>query len=265
MPSVTTHDADLALAHELADLADAITMTRFRAEDLVVETKPDLTPVSEADRAVEQAMRARLAEVHPDDRVLGEEYGEDDAGTAARRWIVDPIDGTKSYVRGMPVWATLLALEQDGELVLGVVSAPALNRRWWAARGAGAFLREGMKEPRPLRVSAIAELADAQLCFAGLEDWVARVGVQAFTKLAAECWRSRGFGDFWQYMLVAEGSAEIAMDPVVSLWDLAAPLVVVQEAGGRFTDLDGVATADGGSAVATNGRLHEIVLGRLGS
>jgi histidinol-phosphatase len=261
---VTTLDADLALAQELADLADAITMTRFRAEDLVVDTKPDLTPVSEADRAVEQALRARLAELRPDDTVLGEEYGEDDAATGARRWIVDPIDGTKSYVRGMPVWATLLALEEAGELVLGVVSAPALNRRWWAARGAGAFLREGTDDPRRLRVSAIAQLADAQLCFAGLEDWVARVGVEAFSQLAAECWRTRGFGDFWQYMLVAEGSAEIALDPVVSLWDLAAPLVVVKEAGGRFTDLAGVSTADGGSAVATNGRLHDIVLGRLG-
>ncbi|MDQ6730531.1 MAG: histidinol-phosphatase [Actinomycetota bacterium] len=258
-------DDDLALAHELADLADAITIARFRSEDLIVETKPDLTPVSEADRAVEQAMRARLAEVHSEDAVLGEEYGEDAGASATRRWIVDPIDGTKSYVRGMPVWATLLALEQDGELVLGVVSAPALSRRWWAARGAGAFLREGAGEPRPLRVSAIAQLADAQLCFAGLEDWVTRVGVEAFSRLAAECWRSRGFGDFWQYMLVAEGAAEIALDPVVSLWDLAAPLVVVQEAGGRFTDLAGVATADGGSAVATNGRLHDIVLGRLGS
>jgi histidinol-phosphatase len=262
---VTTLDADLALAHELVDLADAITMARFRADDLVVETKPDLTPVSEADRAVEQAMRARLAEVRPDDTVLGEEYGEDDGATGPRRWIVDPIDGTKSYVRGMPVWATLLALEQDGELVLGVVSAPALNRRWWAAQDAGAFLREGTDDPRPLRVSAIAQLADAQLCFAGLEDWVARVGVEAFTRLASECWRTRGFGDFWQYMLVAEGSAEIALDPVVSLWDLAAPLVVVREAGGRFTDLAGVVTADGGSAVATNGCLHEIVLGHLGS
>ena len=265
MPAVTTLDADLTLAHELADRADAITLARFRSEDLVVETKPDLTPVSEADHAVEQARRARLDEVHPDDTVLGEEYGEDGGATAARRWIVDPIDGTKSYVRGMPVWATLLALEQDGELVLGVVSAPALNRRWWATRGGGAFLREGTEEPRRLRVSAIASLADAQLCFAGLEDWIARVGVEAFTALAAQCWRTRGFGDFWQYMLVAEGSAEIALDPVVSLWDLAAPLVVVQEAGGRFTDLAGVPTADGGSAVATNGRLHDIVLGQLGS
>jgi len=262
---VATLDDDLALAHELADLADAITIARFRSEDLIVETKPDLTPVSEADRAVEQAMRARLAEVHPADAVLGEEYGEGAGASATRRWIVDPIDGTKSYVRGMPVWATLLALEQDGELVLGVVSAPALSRRWWAARGAGAFLREGTGDPRRLRVSAIAELADAQLCFAGLEEWVERIGVEAFARLAAQCWRTRGFGDFWQYMLVAEGAAEIALDPVVSLWDLAAPLVVVQEAGGRFTDLAGVATADGGSAVATNGRLHDIVLDHLGS
>ena len=263
MAAVSDLAADLALAHQLADLADAITMARFRAADLVVDTKPDLTPVSEADRDVEQAMRERLAEVRPGDTVLGEEFGEQVAAGAARRWIVDPIDGTKSYVRGMPVWATLLALQADGELVLGVVSSPALSRRWWAVRGEGAFLREGTAKPRALRVSAIANLGDAQLCFAGVEDWLGAIGVAPLARLAAECWRTRGYGDFWQYMLVAEGAAEIAVDPVVSLWDLAAPLVVVREAGGRFTDLAGVPTADGGSAVATNGRLHDTVLAHL--
>ena len=260
---MSARDDDLALAQELANLADAITMARFRASDLVVETKPDLTPVSEADRDVEQAMRARLAHSRPGDLVLGEEYGAD-SGDTDRRWIVDPIDGTKSYVRGMPIWATLIALEEGGELVLGVVSAPALQRRWWAVRGRGAFVREGTGEPRPIRVSAITELSDAQLCFAGLEDWLGGPDADRFAALAAGCWRSRGVGDFWQYMLVAEGAAEIAVDPVVSLWDLAAPRVVVEVAGGRFTDRAGVPTADGGEAVATNGRLHHTVLALIG-
>ena len=261
MAAVTDLAADLTLAHELADLADQITMTRFRATDLVVETKPDLTPVSEADRDVERAMRDRLAEVRPGDLVFGEEYGAD-GGHAERRWIVDPIDGTKSYVRGMPVWATLIALEDQGELICGVASAPALGTRWWAARGQGAFAREHGGEPRPLRVSEISEVADAQLCFGGLEDW-SEEGRAALLALGSRCWRSRGFGDFWQYMLVAEGTAEMGVDPVVSMWDIAAPLVIVREAGGRFTDLAGVETADGGAGVASNGHLHEAMLAAL--
>jgi histidinol-phosphatase len=252
---------DLTLAHELADLADRITMDRFRASDLVVETKPDLTPVSEADRAVERAMRERLAEVRPADLVFGEEYGAD-SGDAARRWIVDPIDGTKSYVRGMPVWATLIALEDDGELICGIASAPALGVRWWAARGQGAYAREHGGDPRRLHVSGISEMADAQLCFGGLDDW-SPDGRAALLELSARCWRSRGFGDFWQYMLVAEGAAEMGVDPVVSMWDIAAPLVIVTEAGGRFTDLAGVATAEGGAGVASNGHLHEAMLAAL--
>jgi histidinol-phosphatase len=258
-------DHDLTLALELADLADELTMARFRADDLVVETKPDLTPVSEADRAVEQALRARLAEWRPGDAVVGEEYGTEARPGASRRWIVDPIDGTKSYIRGVPVWATLLALEQDGALTVGVVSAPALSRRWWAVRGAGAYVREaGAGEPRPLRVSAVGSLGDAQLCFAGFEEWLERGRLDALTELSRRCWRTRGYGDFWQYMLVAEGAAEIALDPIASFWDLAAPLVVVAEAGGRFTDLGGVVTAEGGDAVATNGRLHDAVLEVVG-
>jgi histidinol-phosphatase len=262
---VTGADDDLVLALELADLADEITMARFRADDLVVETKPDLTPVSEADRAVEQAMRARLAELRPGDGVLGEEYGVDAVAGSRRRWIVDPIDGTKSYVRGVPVWATLLALESDGVLTHGVVSAPALSRRWWAAHGAGAFVREGAASPpRPLHVSGIRSLADAQLCFAGFEEWLAVGRLDDLTALGRRCWRTRGYGDFWQYMLVAEGAAEIALDPIASFWDLAAPLVVVTQAGGRFTDLAGAVTAEGGDAVATNGPLHDIVLQAVG-
>ena len=261
MAAVPDLAADLRLAHELADLADVITMARFRASDLVVETKPDLTPVSEADRDVERAMRERLAEVRPGDLVFGEEYGADD-GDAERRWIVDPIDGTKSYVRGMPVWATLIALEDHGELTCGVASAPALGTRWWGARGEGAYAREHGGEARPLRVSQIADLADAQLCFGGLEDW-SQEGRAALLALGSRCWRSRGYGDFWQYMLVAEGSAEMGVDPVVSLWDIAAPLVIVREAGGRFTDLGGTETAEGGAGVASNGHLHETMLAAL--
>jgi histidinol-phosphatase len=255
---------DLALALELADLADEITLARYRSAALVVETKPDLTPVTDADRAVEQTLRARLQSVRPDDGVIGEEFGS--TGAAPRRWIVDPIDGTKNYVRGIPVWATLLALEVDGEVALGVASAPALQRRWWARRGGGAWVDDGLPgSPRRLAVSAVRELGDAQLSFGGLDE-AAQVGrLDALLELARRCWRTRGFGDFWSYMLVAEGAAEIALDPVVALWDLAAPMVIVEAAGGRFSDLGGAARADGGSAVATNGVIHEAVLEVLNS
>jgi histidinol-phosphatase len=251
---------DLALALELAEVADAITMARFRAEDLVVETKPDLTPVSEADRAVEQAMREHLATRRPQDTVFGEEYGGHDApeGAGTRRWIVDPIDGTKGYVRGMQVWATLLALEEDGEMVLGVVSAPAMGRRWWAVSGAGAFTADvAGGEPRRLRVSGVRELGDAQACFGGFEEWRQTGRLDALLALSETCWRTRGYGDFWQYMLVAEGAAEIALDPAAALWDLAAPMVVVREAGGRFSDFAGAATAGGGDGIGSNGHVHE--------
>jgi histidinol-phosphatase len=250
---------DLKLALELADAADAITLERFRAADLVVETKPDLTPVSEADRAVEHALRERLAAVRPQDQVYGEEFGGDrTAAPGARRWIVDPIDGTKSYVRGIPVWATLLALERGGELVVGLISAPALGRRWWATRGGGAFSRDALSaEPRRLCVSGVHELGDAQLCFGGLEEWREAGRLDALVELGARCWRTRGYGDFWSYILVAEGALEIGLDPQVSLWDLAAPMIIVEEAGGRFTDFAGSATPGGGSAIATNGLVHE--------
>ncbi len=250
---------DLALALELADVADRITLERYRSEDLAVETKPDATPVTEADRAVERALRDRLAVARPSDAVLGEEFGGDPDAVAGRRWIIDPIDGTKSYLRGMFTWATLIALQRDGEPALGVVSAPAGGRRWWAARGAGAFV-----DGRPIRVSRVGELADAQLCWSGIEDWDAVGRLEALVTLARGCWRSRGIGDAWQYMLVAEGAAEIALDPEVSLWDLAAVQAIVEEAGGRFTDLTGVRRADGGGGLATNGRVHDAVLQIVG-
>ena len=237
--------SDLSLALELADLADSIALPRFRASDLRVETKPDLSPVTEADTAVEQAIRARLAADRPGDGVLGEEFGDDSSG--GRRWIVDPIDGTRNYSRGIPVWATLIALEEDGTLQLGVVSAPALGRRWWAERGAGAFA-----DGEPIRVSAVARVEDAVFCFA-VE--------QQLPEIAARCWHARGFGDFWAHMLVAEGAADGAVDAVgVSIWDLAAVRIVVEEAGGRFSDAAGVARIDGGSAISSNGLLHAELL-----
>jgi histidinol-phosphatase len=249
---------DLKLALELADLADSITMARYRASDLAVETKPDLTPVTEADRAVELALRERLATVRPSDEVLGEEYGATER-RGVRRWIIDPIDGTKSYVRALSTWSTLIALEVAGEVVVGVVAMPALQRRWWAAGGSGAFA-----DGRPIRVSQISSLADCQLAWSGVEDWDEVGRFDALLALARECWRTRGVGDAWQYMLVAEGSAEIALDPAVSVWDMAAVKVIVEEAGGRFTDMRGVATADGGSGIATNGLVHAAALEFVG-
>jgi histidinol-phosphatase len=262
---VATPDTDLALAHELADLADEITITHFRAIDLAVETKPDMSPVSEADTAVERALRERLAGRRPGDAILGEEYGAQEPPESGRRWIIDPIDGTQGYVRGVPVWATLIALEVDGEPVVGIASAPALARRWWASRGEGAQLREGGPgaPARAIHVSRIAELADAQACFGGLEEWERHGRLDNLIVLSQRVWRTRGFGDFWQYMLVAEGAAEIAADPSVSVWDLAAPLVIVTEAGGRFSDFTGTSTAAAGSGLATNGLLHEPVLAIL--
>jgi len=260
---------DLAIALELAELADEITLGRFRASDLVVETKPDMTPVTEADRAVEQAIRARLAADRTADEVVGEEFGESSGagGGNGRRWIIDPIDGTKSYVRGIPTWATLLALEVDGVVNVGVVSAPALHRRWWARRGEGAWVDDHLPgAPRRLAVSAVRELAGAELSFAGLKDWDELGRLDALAELGRRCWRTRAFGDVWSYMLVAEGAADVGgLDLGVKVWDLAAPLVIVEEAGGRLTDLSGVARADGGSGLATNGLLHEAVLEIIGT
>lgn len=250
-------DGDLAFAMELADLADGMTLPAFLAADFAVETKADLTPVTEIDRSVERAVRRRVGAERPGEAVVGEEYGPEQGEV---RWIVDPIDGTKNFVRGIPVFGTLLALERGGEQVLGLASAPALGRRWWAARGHGAFA-----DGRPIRVSHVDELAECQLCFGGLNGWRRAGRLEAFLDLAGRCKRTRGFGDFWMHMLVAEGSADVAVEPEVSLWDLAAVKVIVEEAGGRFTNLAGEARADGGSAVSTNGVLHDQVLGVLGT
>ncbi len=233
-------------------------MGRYLAADLRVESKPDRTPVTETDRAVEQALRERLAAARPGDEVVGEEFGASD-GETRRRWIIDPIDGTASYLRGMPTWSTLIALEQEGEPLVAVVSMPAISRRWWASRGGGAWT-----EGRQLTVSRVAELSEAQLCWSGIESWDLVGRPEAILALCRQCWRTRGIGDAWQYMLVAEGAAEVALDPEVSEWDLAAPRLIVEEAGGRFTDLGGVATVAGGDALATNGLLHEAALAIVG-
>ncbi|MGN6472643.1 MAG: histidinol-phosphatase [Mycobacteriales bacterium] len=254
-------DEDLRLAHHIANAADMVTMRRFGAADLVVETKPDLTPVSDADRAVEEAAVGLVAADRPGDAVLGEEYGA--KGHSTRRWVIDPIDGTKNFVRGVPVWATLVALQQDERTVVGVVSAPALGRRWWATRGGGAWAGPSFDEGKRLRTSQVASLADASLSYSSLEGWDAIGRREAFRGLVDSVWRNRGFGDFWSYMLVAEGAVDIATEPEVSLWDLAALNVIVEEAGGRFTDLTGADRVDGGNAVATNGLLHDVVLAAL--
>jgi histidinol-phosphatase len=256
---------DLALALELADIADEITLARFRAEDLVVQAKPDMTPVTEADLAVERALRARLAAARPDDAIIGEEYGDSGSAPGVRRWIIDPIDGTKSYARGIPSWGTLLALQSGDEVTLGIVSAPQLHRRWWAVRGEGAFVNEGPSDaPRRIHVSAVSSLADAQLCLSAVTEWEAVGRLDAILELERRCWRTRGPGDMLSYMLVAEGVAEIGLDPVAELWDMAAMQVIVEEAGGRFTDLAGVRTPDGGDGIATNGLVHEAALAIIG-
>jgi histidinol-phosphatase len=254
---------DLTLALGLADRADMLTRARFGALDLRIDTKPDLTPVTDADRAVEADLREVLVRERPDDSVVGEEFG----GTATfsgRQWIIDPIDGTKNFVRGVPVWASLIALLEDGVPSAGVVSAPALQRRWWAARGQGAFIAVEGASPRRLSVSSVAQLNSASLSFSSLSGWAQRGLRDRFIELTDVVWRVRAFGDFLSYCLVAEGTVDIAAEPEVSVWDLAALDILVREAGGTFTGLDGTPGPHRGSAVATNGLLHEQVLGLVG-
>ena len=246
---------DLALALNLADIADGVTLPAFRREGLVVETKPDLTPVTEADRGAEEALRRALADARPGDAVVGEEMGGE-LGTG-RQWILDPIDGTKNFVRGVPVWASLIALVVDGAAEVGVVSAPALGRRWWAARGQGAWTR-GPEDcsDRRLRASAVSTLADASFSFSDGVGWPEG----ALDSLSGSVWRSRAYGDFWSHMLVAEGSVDIAMEPELSVWDVAALVPVIEEAGGRITAIDGGPVLQGPGALTTNGFLHDAAL-----
>lgn len=241
---VTT--SDLALALELADLADSVSLPRFRHADLRVEAKPDLTPVTDADQAVERALRERLDRLRPGEGILGEEEGGD-AATAV--WIVDPIDGTKNFSRGVPVWATLIALRRDGHVVCGIVSAPALGHRWWAARGEGAF-RDGER----IRVSRVARLDDASVSATYGRDLVAVESV---------AWHVRSLGDFWQHALVAEGALDAAVDAGLAAWDVAALLPIVEEAGGRMSALDGSPPRPGEQVVTSNGLLHDELLALL--
>ena len=261
-PEIPAPDDDLSLALALADAADAVSLPRFGSLDLRVDTKSDHTPVSDADTDTERAIRALLERRRPHDAIVGEEYGE--SGSGPRRWVLDPIDGTKNYVRGVPVWATLIALMEGDEVYVGVVSAPALGRRWWASRGQGAWLSVFGGEPRHLHVSEVASLTDTSFAYASLHGWdQAPGGREGLLALDRQVWRSRGYGDFWQHAMVAEGVVDAAAEPEVSLWDLAALVVLVEEAGGRFTDLHGHRGPDGGSALSTNGALHEVVLRTL--
>ncbi len=250
---------ELAFALTLADLADITTMRHFRSSALVIETKPDLTEVTIADQSTEDALRTRIQQGRPGDGLLGEERGTLDSTTGAR-WILDPIDGTSNYTRGLPIWATLIARECNGSVDVGVVSAPALGLRWWAAKGLGAFA-----DGRKLAVSNTLAVNHAFLSYSESNMWESknrRSGIDSLRKHVA---RERAFGDFWQHMMVAEGQIDIAAEAIVSFWDLAALQVIVEEAGGRFTDLDGLTRSDGGSGVSTNGHLHDCVLALLGS
>lgn len=242
--------SDLDLALRLADAADAVTLPRFRAADLRVTRKPDRTPVTDADTAAEEALRALIAAERPGDDVLGEEGGGDVG--AGRGWVLDPIDGTKNYSRGVPVWATLIALTLDGEPEVGVVSAPALGCRWWAARGTGAWASDATGTRR-IGVSGVADLADAYLSTTDARQFAG----EGYARLAAAVWETRAFGDFWQYCLVAEGVIDVCADPLANPWDLAAVVPIVHEAGGRLTDLRGKPGFRGGDGLATNGLLHD--------
>ena len=269
---------DLALAHALADLADAISLDRYQAQDLVIATKPDNTPVTDADRAVETAIREALATHRNTDGLVGEEFGSD-KGTSGRYWVIDPIDGTKNFMRGVPTWATLIALvnvDSSGieEVIVGIASAPALARRWSAAKGHGAFVRfssgniDDLSEDlgassneKKISVSKVAKLSDASISYSDFVGWGDRL--EPFQKMLANAWRTRGIGDFWSHMLVAEGAVDIAIEPKLAVWDMAALDIIVREAGGAFTNTAGQNGPFGGSGVSTNGVLHNAVVSGL--
>lgn len=258
-PAIFSLPADLLFARELADMADAISMDRFRATDLVVTTKPDMSPVTDADKAVESALRAAIADSRAGDSVLGEEFGTE--GDSRRQWIIDPIDGTKNYVRGVPVWATLISLAIDGVPVVGVVSAPALGKRWWAAKGLGAFVNDTLgssvsSTERRIRVSLVSELSDASASCSGITRWEEAGKLEHILTLSRSVWRTRDYGDMWPYMMVAEGLVDIAGEFDLKVYDMAALVPIVEEAGGTFTSVSGEPGPWHGSALATNGLLH---------
>lgn len=252
---------DLSLALALAANADLISLERFRSLDLVVTTKPDRTPVTDADQSVERGIRAGIEAARPGDSILGEEYGTQ--GDSARQWIIDPIDGTANFLRGVPIWGTLIALAIDDVPVVGVVSAPALGKRWWAAAGHGAWGQEHGAEPRALSVSAVTELGDASLSYNSLQGWDGEGRVEDVISLSRAVWRSRAIGDMWSYMLLAEGALDIVGEFDLKPYDMAALIPIIEEAGGRFTSANGEPGPWGGSAIATNALLHDRVLSLL--
>ena len=251
---------DLALAHALADLADAITLDRYQSQDLVITTKPDNTPVTDADRAVETAIREALSTHRNGDGLVGEEFGSD-KGSSGRYWVIDPIDGTKNFMRGVPTWATLIALVHvdasgNEEVVVGIASAPALARRWAAAKGHGTTVNN-----KKISVSKVSSLSNASISYSDFVGWGDRL--EPFQKMLAGAWRTRGIGDFWSHMLVAEGAVDVAIEPSLALWDMAALDIIVREAGGTFTNTSGHSGPFGGSGVSTNGVLHNAVINGL--
>jgi histidinol-phosphatase len=258
-------DRWLAFALELSDAADAMALAAFR-RDMAISTKPDRTFVTETDRGIERLLRERIGDAFPDHGIVGEEYGSESAD-ASVRWYLDPIDGTHNFMRGVPLFGTLIGIERDGELQVGTVSAPAIGSRWYARRGGGAWAvdtgRAGPGAPRAVQVSRVSAVPDMQLLYGSANDIVESGKAPGFGALVADAWRDRGFGDFWGYTLVAEGAAEAMVEADLSSWDMAGPLVVVEEAGGRMTDLAGRRTIHERSAVASNGLLHEEVLARL--
>lgn len=261
----TSRGEDLALAHRLADAADAITLVRYQAIDLSVSTKPDNTPVTDADKSAESAIRSLLHAHRPDDGIVGEEFGNEGL-EKNRYWVIDPIDGTKNFLRGVPTWATLIGLvEKDAagveKVIVGVVSAPALYRRWYAHDGGGAFVIVDKDVPKKISVSAVAKIEDASISHSDFIGWGQRLSL--FQDLMSKAWRTRAHGDFWSHMLVAEGAVDIAAEPSLALWDMAALDIIVREAGGRFTNLEGVDGSQGASALSTNAALHTFAVQSL--
>lgn len=252
---------DLRLAHLIADSVDSQSMGFFTSMDFEVTTKPDLTPVTEADRQAEELIRSQLGRARGRDAIYGEEFGS--SGSGPRRWVIDPIDGTKNFIRGVPVWAALIALIDHGEPVVGVVSAPALGRRWWAAKGGGAYTGRALSSAKRLHVSKVSAVQDASFSYSSLTGWREIGRSRNFLEFTDTVWRTRAFGDFWSYCMVAEGGVDIAAEPELALHDMAALVPIVTEAGGRFTSLDGDPGCTGPNAVATNGLLHEAALGAL--
>lgn len=248
---------DLELALELADIADKISLARFRALDLRIETKPDLSAVTDADKSVEESLLKRLSIARADDAIIGEEYGT--TGSGSRRWIIDPIDGTANFVRGVPVWATLIALSIEGKPTVSVVSAPAMGLRWWASKETGAMARGIDQKIRKLSVSKVAKLSDASLSYNNLQIWQQRPQLEKLLELSETVWRTRAYGDFWSYMLLAEGSIDIVAEHELKIYDIAALVPIVEQSGGRFSDLSGVLTEESSSVLATNSLLHDQV------